>query len=66
VMPIVWFLLKTFVLVFLFIWIRATLPRLRYDQLMQLGWKRMIPASLAWLVLFALVTAFRRFGAPWS
>ena len=66
VMPIAWFLLKTFVLVFLFIWIRATLPRLRYDQLMQLGWKRMIPASLAWLVLFALVTAFRRFGAPWS
>jgi NADH-quinone oxidoreductase subunit H len=66
VMPIVWFMLKTFVLVFLFIWIRATLPRLRYDQLMQLGWKRLIPASLAWLVLFALVTAFRRFGAPWS
>ncbi len=66
VMPIVWFLLKTFVLVFMFIWIRATLPRLRYDQLMQLGWKRLIPASLAWLVLFALVTAWRRFGAPWS
>ena len=66
VMPIFWFLLKTMVLVFLFIWIRATLPRFRYDQLMQLGWKRLIPASLAWLVLFALVTAVRRFGVPWS
>jgi len=66
VMPIFWFLLKTMVLVFLFIWIRATLPRFRYDQLMQLGWKRLIPASIAWLVLFALVTAWRRFGAPWS
>ncbi len=66
IMPIFWFLLKTMVLVFLFIWIRATLPRFRYDQLMQLGWKRLIPASIAWLVLFALVTAFRRFGAPWS
>jgi NADH-quinone oxidoreductase subunit H len=66
VMPLFWFFLKTFVLVFLFIWIRATLPRLRYDQLMDLGWKRLIPAALVWLLLFALVSAFRRFGAPWS
>ena len=66
IMPIFWFLLKTMVLVFLFIWIRATLPRMRYDQLMQLGWKRLVPAGIAWLVLFALVTAWRRFGAPWS
>ena len=66
VMPIFWFLLKTFVLLFVFVWIRATLPRMRYDQLMNLGWKRMIPASLAWLVLFTVVTAVRRFGAPWS
>jgi NADH-quinone oxidoreductase subunit H len=66
VMPIFWFLLKTFVLVFVFIWIRGTLPRLRYDQLMQLGWKRLIPLSIAWLVLFALVTAVRRWGLPWS
>jgi NADH-quinone oxidoreductase subunit H len=65
-MPIFWFFVKTFVLLFLFIWVRATLPRLRYDQLMTLGWKRLIPASLAWLVLFALVTAWRSFGAPWS
>jgi NADH-quinone oxidoreductase subunit H len=65
-MPIFWFLLKTFLLLFLFIWLRATLPRLRYDQLMTLGWKRLIPAALAWLAMFALVTAWRSFGAPWS
>jgi len=66
VMPLFWFFLKTFVLVFLFIWIRATLPRLRYDQLMDLGWKRLIPAALIWLLLFALVSAVREFGVPWS
>ncbi|MCB2224321.1 MAG: NADH-quinone oxidoreductase subunit NuoH [Actinobacteria bacterium] len=65
-LPIVWFLAKTFVLLFVFIWLRATLPRLRYDQLMNLGWKRLIPASLAWLVLFTVVTAWRAWGAPWS
>lgn len=66
VMPIFWFLLKTVALLFAFVWIRASLPRLRYDQLMTLGWKRLIPASLAWLVLFTAVTAVRRFGMPWS
>ena len=66
VMPLFWFFLKTFVLVFLFIWIRATLPRFRYDQLMDLGWKRLIPAALIWLLLFALVSAVREFGVPWS
>jgi len=65
-MPTVWFLVKTFAILFLFIWLRATLPRLRYDQLMHLGWKRLIPASLAWLLLFAVVTAWRTWGAPWS
>jgi len=65
-MPVVWFMLKTFVLLFGFIWLRATLPRLRYDQLMDLGWKKLIPASLAWLVLFTVVTAWRAWGLPWS
>ncbi len=50
---VVWFLLKTAVVIFAFTWTRATLPRYRYDQLMRLGWKVFLPASLAWLVLVA-------------
>ncbi len=65
-LPFVWFLVKTFVVLFVFMWIRATLPRFRYDQLMTLGWKRMIPAALVWLMLSTLVIAWRQFGAPWS
>jgi NADH-quinone oxidoreductase subunit H len=64
VLPIFWFLLKTFVLIFLFIWIRATLPRMRYDQLMSFGWKRMIPISLLWLALSSVAIGVRRFGLP--
>jgi len=46
-----WFTLKVVVLLYVYIWIRATLPRLRYDQLMDLGWKRLIPAALALLLI---------------
>jgi NADH-quinone oxidoreductase subunit H len=48
-----WFLLKTFVFIYVFLWIRATLPRYRYDQLMRLGWKVLIPLGIANLVLTA-------------
>jgi len=65
-LPIFWFLLKTFAVIFLFIWARASLPRLRYDQLMDLGWKRLIPVSLVWIVLLAFTFGLRRFGLPWS
>jgi NADH-quinone oxidoreductase subunit H len=51
--PILWFLGKTIVFLFIFVWLRAALPRLRYDQLMDLGWKRLIPLSLAWLLMVA-------------
>ena len=51
--PIVWFLLKTIIFLFVFVWLRAALPRLRYDQLMDLGWKRLIPLSLGWLMIVA-------------
>jgi NADH-quinone oxidoreductase subunit H len=65
-LPTVWFLLKTYLIILLFFWIRATLPRLRYDQLMQLGWKRLIPTGLLWVLLMAVVVGFRQFGAPWA
>jgi NADH-quinone oxidoreductase subunit H len=55
--PILWFLGKLFLLLFGFIWIRATLPRLRYDQFMRLGWKVLIPFSLVWILV---VAAFRQ------
>jgi NADH-quinone oxidoreductase subunit H len=66
ILPTVWFLLKTYVIVFIFFWIRATLPRLRYDQLMALGWKRLIPAALTWIVVSSIAMGVRQFGLPWS
>ena len=51
--PIVWFFAKLLVFLFVYVWLRATLPRFRYDQLMDLGWKRLIPLSLFWLLLIA-------------
>lgn len=50
---IIWFLLKLTAFLFLFVWIRGTVPRVRYDQLMDLGWKVLIPLSLGWLLLLA-------------
>jgi NADH-quinone oxidoreductase subunit H len=65
-LPTIYFLVKTYAIVFGFFWLRATLPRLRYDQLMTLGWKRLIPSALAWLVISTVVIGFRQFGTPWS
>jgi NADH-quinone oxidoreductase subunit H len=65
-LPVFWFLLKTFLVIFLFIWVRATVPRMRYDQLMAFGWKRLIPISLAWIILAMLAIGVRRFGMPWA
>jgi hypothetical protein len=50
---IIWFALKTLLVMFVFIWARATLPRFRYDQLMRLGWKVFLPLTLVWVVLTA-------------
>jgi NADH-quinone oxidoreductase subunit H len=57
-----WFALKTLIILYLFVWIRATLPRLRYDQLMELGWKRLIPAALAMLMIVAGFQVSRGWG----
>ena len=51
----IWFMLKTFALLYVFLWIRATLPRYRYDQLMGLGWKLLIPLAIANIVVTAAV-----------
>ena len=60
--PILWFLGKTIVFLYVYVWIRASLPRLRYDQLMDLGWKRLIPLSLFWLLVVAGMLIDTRWG----
>ena len=53
--PLLWFFGKLIVFIFVFIWLRGTLPRLRYDQFMKLGWKVLIPVSLVWILAVAAV-----------
>lgn len=64
--PMLWFVVKVQLLLFFFIWLRGTLPRVRYDQLMKLGWKVLIPVSVVWLMLVATVRALNNEGYDYS
>ncbi len=59
-----WFLLKTFFFLCVFLWLRATFPRYRYDQIMRLGWKILIPVTLVWIAVEGLMVYFKI--GPWS
>ena len=59
VLPILWFVLKIFAFLFLFIWVRSTLPRFRYDQLMSFGWKFLLPVAMVNILITSLVLALK-------
>ena len=61
---IIWLLFKAFVFFFLFSWVKATVPRYRYDQLMRLGWKIFLPLSLFWVFLVSGFLMWQRVGVP--
>jgi NADH-quinone oxidoreductase subunit H len=59
ILPVFWFVLRMFFFIFVYIWVRGTLPRFRYDQLMAFGWKVLLPLAIANLVITAIVVAVR-------
>ena len=60
--PLLWFLAKVLGFILVFFWLRASLPRIRYDQLMKLGWKVLIPSALVWTLIVATARVYRRQG----
>ncbi len=68
--PLLWFTIKVWAFIFVFVWLRGTLPRLRYDQFMNLGWKLLIPLSLVWVMTVAALRVLHNEGyavvRPWG
>jgi len=58
-LPVLWFFLKVFAFIFLYIWVRGTMPRFRYDQLMAFGWKFLLPLAIANLIITSFIVAYR-------
>ncbi|WP_018505168.1 NADH-quinone oxidoreductase subunit NuoH [Parafrankia discariae] len=66
--PLIWFVIKLLLFIFVFIWLRGTLPRLRYDQFMAFGWKVLIPVGLVWVLAVATFRAYQEHVSdrtPW-
>ncbi len=62
--PLLWFTIKVLLLLFVFVWLRGTMPRLRYDQFMRFGWKFLIPVNLVWILLVAELRAVQSSDIP--
>jgi NADH-quinone oxidoreductase subunit H len=62
--PMLWFVIKIVIIIFVFVWLRGTLPRMRYDQFMHLGWKILIPVNLVWILAVATMHVLRDRGWP--
>jgi NADH-quinone oxidoreductase subunit H len=63
--PMLWFVIKVMILLFCFVWLRGTLPRVRYDQLMALGWKVLIPISVVWILAVATIKNWQSDRSDW-
>jgi NADH-quinone oxidoreductase subunit H len=67
VLPLFWFALKVFCFIFVYVWLRGTLPRFRYDQLMAFGWKFLMPVALGNVILTSFViVAWPALSRFWS